>query len=82
MGTRNISISDEAYLRLKSLKRPGESFTELIERMTQENAIIELAGLLTPKEGRSMKLTIGRMRKESSDRILRVGNRLSASRQD
>jgi predicted CopG family antitoxin len=76
MGTKNIAISDEAYQRLRSLKKPGESFTELIERMTQQKGILDLAGVLTPKEGRSMKETIGRMREQNSDRILRVAERI------
>ena len=32
MSTKNIAISDKAYLRLKGLKRPGESFSDVIER--------------------------------------------------
>lgn len=79
MGTKNIAISDEAYQRLKSLKRPGESFTELIERMTRQKGILELAGVLTPHEGRSMKEAMEKMRKESSDRMLRVAKRLDES---
>jgi predicted CopG family antitoxin len=76
MGTKNIAISDEAYQRLKSLKKPGESFTELIERMTRQKGVLELAGVLTPQEGRSMKESIARLRKESSDRVLDVARKL------
>jgi len=76
MGTKNIAISDEAYQRLRSLKKPGESFTELIERMTQQKGILDLAGVLTPKEGRSMKEIIGRMREQNSNRMLRVAERI------
>ncbi len=75
MGTKNIAISDEAYQRLRSLKRPGESFTELIERMTRQKGVLELAGVLTPTEGRAMKETIERLRAESSDRMQRVANK-------
>ena len=81
MGTKNIVISDEAYLRLKSLKKPGESFTELIGRITRRNAIFELVGTLKPKEGQSMKRIIGEMRSESSDRLKRGGNKPRATRQ-
>jgi len=81
MGTKNITISDEAYLRLKSLKKPGESFTELIGRLTQRKEILELAGTLTPQEGLLMEKTIEAMRRESSNRIIRVGFRPHASRQ-
>jgi predicted CopG family antitoxin len=79
MGTKNIAISDEAYQRLRSLKKPGESFTELIERMTQQKGILDLAGVLTPKEGRLMKETIGRMREQNSNRILRVAERIDGT---
>ena len=76
MGTKNIAISDDAYQRLKSLKKPGESFTDLIERMTEHKGILDLAGVLTLEEGRSMKETVERMRKESSNRTSRVTKRL------
>jgi hypothetical protein len=33
MGTRSIAISDEAYLRLKGLKRVGERFSDVIVRI-------------------------------------------------
>jgi predicted CopG family antitoxin len=62
MVTR-IAISDEAYRRLKSLKKPGESFSELIGRLTQQNGILALAGTLTVQEGRSMKKTIEGVRR-------------------
>jgi hypothetical protein len=33
MGKKSTAISDEAYSRLKRLKRPGESFPGIIERV-------------------------------------------------
>lgn len=81
MGTKNIAVSDEAYRRLKSFKKPSESFAELIGRLTQKRELLELAGTLTPQEGLSMKKTIEGIRKESSNRILRVESRPRASRQ-
>ncbi len=82
MGTKSVAISDEAYRRLEALKKPGESFTDLIERMIQRTAILDLAGALTPQEGRSIKATIARMRRGNSGSLVRVGNRPRASRQD
>ncbi len=34
MGSKTISITDDAYERLKSLQHPNESFTETILRVT------------------------------------------------
>lgn len=34
MGSKTISITDDAYDRLKSLQHPDESFTETILRVT------------------------------------------------
>ena len=77
MGTRNIAISDEAYERLKSLKKPGESFTELIERMTASRSVTDLAGLLTPAEGAELKGRVADLRKESALRLSKVPGRMS-----
>ena len=76
MGTRNIAISDEAYERLKSLKKPGESFTELIERMTASRSVVDLAGLLTPEEGAELKRRMADLRKESALRLSRARERM------
>lgn len=37
MGTKTITITEEAYNRLKEHKRDDESFTETILRITGEN---------------------------------------------
>jgi len=77
MGTKNIAISDEAYERLKSLKRPGESFTELIDRMTRNRSVADLAGLLTKGEGLEVKRRVSELRKASSRRLSEVEARMS-----
>ena len=77
MGTKNIAISDEAYERLKSLKRPGESFTGLIERMTRSGSVADLAGLLNVTEGLEVKKRVSELRKESSRRLSGVEGRMS-----
>jgi predicted CopG family antitoxin len=48
MGTTTISLKDEAYRRLKEEKREGESFSDVVMRLTEsadtEERIEELAG--------------------------------------
>ena len=77
MGTKNIAISDAAYERLRSLKRPGESFTELIERMTGSRSVADLAGLLTKSEGLEVKKRVSELREASSRRLSDVEARMS-----
>ena len=37
MGTKSLTITEEAYDRLKAHKREGESFTDTVLRLTGEN---------------------------------------------
>jgi len=67
MRNKNIAISEKAYQRLKSLKKPGESFTMVIERVARYGGILDLAGMLTPQEGKSMKEAIQRMRQDKAE---------------
>jgi predicted CopG family antitoxin len=69
MGTKNISISEEAYERLAALKKPNESFTEVVNRLTRKRSILELAGTLTVKEGEETRREIAELREASSRRI-------------
>ncbi len=79
MGARNISISDEAYERLKSIKKPGESFTDVINRLTGRRSILELAGIISREEGREMKLGVKEIRKKSAKKIRTLSQRISRS---
>lgn len=46
MGTKNISLTDEAYERLRDRKGEDESFTDVILRLTSDDPedFSELAG--------------------------------------
>lgn len=76
MGTKNIAISDEAYQMLKALKRSGESFTDVIERMTRRGAVLELAGIVSKTEAINIENRVKDVRKQSSERILRTAEGL------
>lgn len=76
MGTKNIAISDEAYQMLKALKKSGESFTDVIQRITRRGAVLELAGILAKSEAISVEKRVKDVRKQSSERILRTAERL------
>jgi predicted CopG family antitoxin len=69
MGTKNIAISDEAYQMLKALKKSGESFTDVIERMTRRSSVLELAGVPSKREIAAVERRVKEVRNRSSRRI-------------
>ncbi|MEK6950445.1 MAG: antitoxin VapB family protein [Nanoarchaeota archaeon] len=68
MGTKTISIMDDAYELLTSLKAPEESFTMEIRRLAlNTGGIMELAGAwkdLSEEDARKMKERILERRRE------------------
>lgn len=41
MGTKTIRVREEVYERLKARKRPDESFSDLLDRLTDRDAQFE-----------------------------------------
>ena len=76
MGTKNISISEEAYERLAALKRPNESFTEVVNRLTRKRSILELAGTITEVEGKEIRGEVEELREASSKRVKSTESRV------
>jgi predicted CopG family antitoxin len=76
MGTRNISISDEAYSKLAAQKRPHESFTDVINRLAGKRSVLELTGLLSKKEGKEMLREIRKIRKQSRRRLAATSKKI------
>jgi predicted CopG family antitoxin len=64
MGSKTISLDDDAYARLSGAKRPGESFSDVVKRMTgpKEHPLLKLRGLLTPKDAEDVRRVIREMR--------------------
>ena len=77
MGSKNISISDEAYLRLSELKSKNESFTELIYRLTNKTNVLDLKGIISEDEGKSLDKNIIDSRKLSKERIDKIDKELT-----
>ncbi len=69
MGSKTISVSDEAYARLKARKKPGESFSDTINRLTSRKRLSELAGVLDENDIRVIEKAVTAIRSQSKDRI-------------
>ena len=79
MGTRNISISDEAYARLAALKGPKESFTDVINRLVGKRSTLDLVGLLTSKEAAELRSKLREIRTKSKTRLGKTSRRMKGS---
>ena len=72
MPTRTISITEEAYERLRTQKAPKESFTDVINRITGKRSIMEFAGILGEEEGEKLERYIKERRKTSREHSNRI----------
>jgi len=70
MPTRTISISEEAYRRLKALKREGESFSDVILRLTSKSSPWSLAGILSEEEGKELEKILAENRERFRKALL------------
>ena len=72
MATKTISITEEAYERLRMHKKETESFTDVINKITGKKSIMELAGILSKEEGDKLEKHIKDSRVLSRKRMDRI----------
>ena len=68
VSSRTISLESSAYERLRAAKRPGESFTETVNRLLEASrpSFRVLAGALTHADGDALRSAVGAMRASES----------------
>ena len=64
MGTKTISITDDAYMRFASLKKENESFSMIIERVTGKKKLKDFFGVLLKETADELESVIKGGRKE------------------
>ncbi len=73
MVTKTLTITKDAYEQLKMLKKPDESFSKVIKRITADKQdIMQFAGILSDmsdKDFEEMKQSIRDLRKRSASRL-------------
>jgi predicted CopG family antitoxin len=72
MGTKTISITDEAYALLKSFKGEGESFTDAIKKLAGRRSLDGIIGFLSEEEAAEMEGHIKEARKMEHARLERL----------
>lgn len=64
MGSKTISLSDEAYAKLKAEKKSGESFSDVVKRLTGRKSLLEFAGTWRDASEEKIEAVKEIMRKE------------------
>ncbi len=68
MGTKTISLADDAYERLKAAKRDDESFSDAVRRLTPGVRIAEYVGVLDDETADDLETTIAERRAERTNK--------------
>jgi len=55
MATKTVNLTEGAYARLQALKREGESFSDVVDRLTGKFALLELVGILDEETFHKMR---------------------------
>lgn len=86
MGTKTISLSEEAYNRLKAAKKEGESFSDIVNRISPGVRLEEYWGILDDEASNELReaVTTGRDRRndERSSRRERLVSELSSNKRE
>lgn len=54
MATKTLSLDETAYERLKKMKKPDESFSDVVKRITSERSLLEISGIWSDNELRDI----------------------------
>lgn len=58
MAVKTITITEDAYRRLKSRKLGDESFSEVIMRLTKRRPLRDFVGILSPESADAIRRAI------------------------
>ena len=67
MGTKTISLADDAYEKLKAHKREGESFSDVVRRLAGGVTLAEYHGVLEADTADELETIIEHRRRERTE---------------
>ena len=76
MSSKTVSLDEEAYEQLKTRKKEGESFSDVVKRLAGEQSWSEVTGILTDTEADELEASITAGRSASTRRSDRLADEL------
>ena len=75
MATKTLTITEESYERLASKKKDNESFSDVINRITNKKSIMEFCGILSNERAESLRKSIEESRASTKKRLKELDSR-------
>lgn len=72
MATKSVTITCDAYERLVALKEPRESFSDVITKLTGRYSLLDLVGILSPKEAEKLTKSVAEGRERFRKQMQRT----------
>ncbi|QAU13975.1 hypothetical protein EKH57_15335 [Halorubrum sp. BOL3-1] len=79
MSTKSVRLDEDVYERIKSEKRPDETFSEAIDRLTGGASLLDLVGILSDEEATELRAVIDGTDEDAVDEIDEVVERFEDS---
>lgn len=76
VATKTIALREEAYVRLKRLKGHGESFSDVVMRLSGRPDLLRYAGCISEESAQELERIIaenrGRLERDFQERFRRI----------
>lgn len=72
MAYRTIGLADDAYRMLKRAKRPGESFTDTVRRLTGPEVLLDLIGSLSREDAEAFYTANAERKRREKEEVRRL----------
>jgi predicted CopG family antitoxin len=76
MATKTITITEDAYNKLKLRKKPNESFSDVINRTMPYSKMTDFIGILSKKSADKLRASVEESRRSWDEPMRFIGKKL------